>query len=33
MLQMDPDKRCSADDALKHPFFNDVLQSTKGNEF
>jgi hypothetical protein len=31
MLQMDPDKRISADDALKHPFFNDVLQSVKGN--
>lgn len=30
MLKMDPEKRISAEDALKHPFFSDVLQSTKG---
>jgi cyclin-dependent kinase len=29
MLQMDPEKRISAEDALKHPFFNDVLASVK----
>jgi len=28
---MDPEKRISAEDALKHPFFNDVLASVKGN--
>jgi serine/threonine protein kinase len=30
MLQMDPEKRISADDALQHPFFSDLLQSVKG---
>lgn len=29
MLKMDPDKRISAEDALKHSFFNDISQSVK----
>jgi len=29
MLLIDPEKRISAEDALKHPFFNDLLQSVK----
>jgi hypothetical protein len=24
MLQMDPEKRISADEALKHPYFDDI---------
>lgn len=25
MLQIDPEKRISAADSLRHPFFNDIL--------
>ena len=30
MLQLDPEKRISAADALKHPFFNDIQEKIKG---
>jgi cyclin-dependent kinase len=29
MLQLDPEKRISAEDALKHPFFNDIPDSLR----
>jgi len=29
MLQLDPEKRISANDALNHPYFNDLQKSTK----
>ena len=28
-LQVDPDKRISADEALEHPYFNDLDEKTK----
>ena len=28
-LQIDPDKRISAEEALKHPYFNDLDEKTK----
>jgi len=29
MLQLDPEKRISANDALSHPYFSDLQKSTK----
>ena len=29
MLQMDPEKRISADEALKHPYFDDIQSVIK----
>ena len=28
-LQLEPEKRISAEEALKHPFFDDILSSVK----
>jgi hypothetical protein len=28
-LQLEPEKRISADEALKHPFFDDILPEMK----
>ena len=28
-LQIDPEKRISAEDALNHPYFNDLDETTK----
>ncbi len=29
MLQTDPDKRCTAEEALKHPYFDDIQNLIK----
>ena len=29
MLKIDPEERISAEDALKHPYFNDIQQLIK----